>query len=68
MTLTESRLNILNTYSGDNIWQDVIWRLPIDDDATDAVDVGMDDRFFTTDGVLYFYVGESGLWKCARDV
>lgn len=38
-TTTTQIVNRLNTYDGDNIWQDIIWKLDsYDPDATEAAD------------------------------
>lgn len=54
MTTTTS---VLNTYAGDNIWQDIILRLDdYDAAATDAIDIGRSDRFLAG-GVEYRHDG-----------
>lgn len=47
---TDDILVALNAYEGENIWQDVIGRLDVDEDATDAIDLGMNDRFVLATG------------------
>lgn len=44
----------LNNYDGDNIWQDVIYHLPTDDDAIEAADPsGASNVVILTDGSEY---------------
>lgn len=47
-------LQALNSYTGDNIWQDVIYAME-DQDATDLIDRGTNDQFMGGDGYHYYY-------------
>lgn len=63
MTITEQ----LNTYSGDNVWQDVILKLDgYDETATDQIDTG-DNTRFVADGVEYTYDQQEKLWRAADE-
>lgn len=56
-------LHELNDYSGDNLWQDVILPSPLyDEEKTDAVDIGRNDRFVLTNGTEVRWDQETGLW------
>lgn len=52
-------LGALNDYAGDNIWEDVIYRLAYDEAATNAVEHG-DGRDVVIAGVHYRH--EGGRW------
>lgn len=58
-------LEKLNTYTGDNIWEDVIRGLPeYDDAATDAADPNYDsDIVVLTDGTEINYDEQRGIWR-----
>ncbi len=63
MTTTQQILDQLNTYEaktpehdGGNIWQDIIYGLDVDDEATDAIESGASDRFVLTDGRAFEWV------------
>lgn len=65
---TQGILDQLNNYeeshkdpNNSNIWQDVIGLLPLDDEATDAVD-GSNDRFVLADGREFAYAHEAHQW------
>ena len=65
--MTEQRtaqiLHELNTYTGENLWQDVILGAPwYDDAATDEIDEGRNDRFAATDGTVIAYAAERQEW------
>lgn len=56
----------LNNYRGDNIWQDVIYSLDIDEDATDEVDEGRSDVFCTAIGsarTIFRFNPQNGQWQ-----
>ena len=60
MNNTTATLEALNTYTGDNVWQDIILRLDdYDTDDTAAVDDGQ-ARDFIAGGVHYHHDG--GEW------
>ena len=57
---TTATIEALDTYAGDNIWQDVILRLDgYDETATDAIDDGQ-GRDFVAGGVHYHE--DQGTW------
>jgi hypothetical protein len=62
-----SHEDALNAYRGDNIWQDIIWRLPdFDYEATEASDrsITKPDRFIAGDKV-YIYLASEDLWSAS---
>ena len=59
---TERILNQLNDYTGDNIWQDVIYDLDVDEDATDEIDEGRNDRFVLDGGRTFVHDAQRGEW------
>lgn len=53
-TMGTAIIDQLNNYDGDNIWQDVIYHLPTDDDAIEAADPsGASNVVILTDGSEY---------------
>lgn len=52
----------LNTYRGDNLWEDVVYALDYDEAATNAV-AGPDDRDVVIGGVHYHHNG--AVWVIA---
>jgi len=53
----------LNEYAGDNIWEDIIYALPIDDAAIHAADpTGMSDIIILTDGTRIVWMEGEGVW------
>lgn len=53
----------LNAYDGDNIWQDLILAADwYDDAATDAIDVGTNDRLVTATGDEIEYDHQACEW------
>lgn len=64
----EDVLNRVNSYTGDNIWQDVIWKLDeLDQVATeDAALTDTDSTLFVlTGGQLIRYDQAAGQWYAA---
>ena len=60
---TAAALAQLNAYDGDNIWQDLILAADwYDDDATDAIDTGTNDRLVTTTGDEIEYDHQAREW------
>jgi len=57
MNDTATILVRLNTYKGENIWQDVIYQLDdLDHDRTEALDPNyQSDRFALTDGRVFVF-------------
>ena len=55
--MTHGILAKLNAYDGDNIWQDVIYSLDVDEDATDDLDEGRSDVFALTNGTVIRHDG-----------
>jgi len=54
----------LNEYAGDNIWEDIIYALPIDDAAIHAADpTGMSDIIILTDGTRIVWMEGEGVWR-----
>jgi len=59
-------VDMLNSYSGDNIWQELILDLPgYDADATEAIDPGAASDRFAAAGVVYRYDAASRAWHVA---
>lgn len=62
-TTTTDILNTLNTYTGDNIWSDIIRQLAdYDDDATSLIDPSYSSDRFIAGGVEYRYDGRDSEW------
>lgn len=62
MTTTQI-LDQLNTYQGDNIWQDIILRLDAyDETGTDAIDTGRNDTFSLTTGPIIIWDYQRQQW------
>ncbi len=55
----------LNTYTGDNIWQDIIAGFDLNETATDVIDKGANDRFVLADGTIIRYHYQLGMWESA---
>lgn len=64
MTLAEF-VDRLNTYEGENIWEDIIRRHPqYDDEATTALDiVGASDTIALADGTIIDYAAHLQTWR-----
>lgn len=61
---TDTALEALNSYGGENIWQDVI--IPIANEAeTDAIDEGRSDRFVSDWGQRFDYDYDRKEWVAA---
>lgn len=58
---TEQILDMLNTYDGDNLYQDVIYGIE-DADATEALNVHDETEFVGADGTHYVYAQERQEW------
>lgn len=61
LTVRQHLLHRLNSYRGDNPWQDVIAQFE-DTEATDLIDQGRNDRFVGIDGFTYRYDHQRGVW------
>lgn len=63
-TMTTVILDRLNSYTGDNIWQDIIQHLDIDEAATEAMDPGAagSDRFVLTAGQTIRWDPQTDSW------
>ena len=60
---TEQILEALNSYRGDNIWQDVIYSLNTDEDAISAADPTFrSDVVVLTSGAAFHFDGARGEW------
>lgn len=64
---TQTLIDTLNAYQGDNIWGDVIRPSDLyDDDATDAIDPSWSsDRLVTTDSTVIRWDAQSERWDVA---
>lgn len=60
---TQEILDRLNTYAGENIWEDVINGLGVDKAATDEIDPSYgSDRFVLTDGTRIAFDPQRKEW------
>lgn len=58
-------LDQLNSYDGDNIWEDVIYRLDFDEDATDQLYADQERNSYYSDMVViggHAYRNIAGRW------
>lgn len=56
-------LNTLNTYDGDNIWQDVILGIDgFDAERTEAIDPSYSSDRFVAAGTVYRYIAQNSEW------
>lgn len=62
--MSATTLRALNTYEGDNIWEDVIYGLDYDEEATAAV-ASVEGRDFVAGGIHYTYAVDEGEWVVA---
>lgn len=68
MNTTDAILDRLNSYRGDDVWNDVIRGTDLDEAATDAADpTGASDVFVLTDGRTFRWVAQDGEWICETD-
>jgi len=59
---TAQVIDQLNTYTGDNPWQDIILKLDLDETATDEIDEGGNDRFVLADGSIIRWDPQTSRW------
>lgn len=62
MSTTAEILDQLNSYNGENIWEDVIYGLDYDEAATNAL-AGPDDSHVVIGGVHYWYDPARAEWR-----
>lgn len=65
---TTNILDQLNSYDGDNIWQDIIY--PLDsysDELTEQIDNGQNDRF-VADGTSFVFDAQTDRWAEGKSV
>lgn len=61
---TAAVLAALNDYTGDNIWQDVIYDLPgFDEEGTDAADPSWSSTQFVAGGLTYRWEASEQEWE-----
>lgn len=63
MSTSHTALTALNTYTGDNIWEDVVYTLDLDGDATELADPSChSDVIILTDGTEIRHDAQRGEW------
>jgi hypothetical protein len=61
-------VDALNEYEGDNIWEDIIYHLPIDDAAIRVADpTYMSDTIILRDGTRIIWFEGEGVWREADE-
>ena len=60
------QLNAYEETGGDNIWGDLIWEWPLDNEAIGRLDPGSaSDVFVLADGRVFRYSGQTRQWGAA---